>query len=61
MIHLSHTIKQNILNISSSKKVSNTTNFFSSSYKYIVNGTIIIFKQKPNFITIAKIEFVVDI
>ena len=53
--------KQNILNKFSSKKVSNTTNSFSPSYKYIVNGTIINFKQKPNSITIGKNEFVVDI
>ena len=53
--------KQNILNKSSSLKVSKTTNSFSTSYKYIVNGTIINFKQKPKSITIGKNEFVVDI
>jgi predicted transcriptional regulator len=53
--------KKNILNKSSSLKVSKTTNSFSTSYKYIVNGTIINFKQKPKSITIGKSEFVVDI
>lgn len=53
--------KQNILNKSSSFKVSKTTNSFSTSFKYIVNGTTINFKQKPKSITIGKSEFVVDI
>jgi hypothetical protein len=53
--------KQNILNKSSSLKASKSTNSFSASYKYIVNGTIINFKQKPKSITIGKSEFVVDI
>ena len=53
--------KQNIINKSSSSKVSKTTNSFSASYKYIVNGTIINFKQKPMSITIGKSEFIVEI
>ena len=53
--------KQNILNKSSSLKASKSTNSFSASYKYIINGTIINFKQKPKSITIGKSEFVVDI
>lgn len=36
--------KQNILNKYSSLKVTKTTNSFSTSYKYILNGTIINFK-----------------
>lgn len=53
--------KKNILNKSSSLKVSKTANYFSASYKFIVNGTIINFKQKPKSITIGKSEFVVNI
>ena len=58
---VSRILSKNILNKSSSLKVSKTTNSFSTSYKYIVNGTIINFNQKPKSITIGKSEFVVDI
>ena len=53
--------KQNTLKKSSSLKVSKTLNSYSASYKYIVNGITINFKQKPKSIIIGKNELVIEI
>jgi len=53
--------KQNIEKKFSSIKISKPSNSFSSSYKFIVNGTCITFKHKPKSIIIGKNEFIVDV